>query len=407
MTRHRRAPRPPGRAVHSGSQGRNRPALLPALLGACIASAAWANPEETACPRPPVNPAVAETIAKTSGGEVKVGGFGVGGKGGVENTTTYAGTGLSQQAADDAWKLYQLCIQAEKGLIPQDLYVQALKTFYGFSDPKPSAAPARGGQPAPTSARVNLGTAEGAEPPAADPVVIRVDATEDPDPQRVVVVHTEPVEGLATTAPPREEPARAAVEMPEQALEPVPEAATPTCVPIRQAEQVRARMSGTIGVSESLAWQRSARVGWLWSNHALGLGSQMVRIYPDGRMDTPGALNIGAAVQQLSTLDPKSFIWRTVEGTAWGGYLLDVEGWRLIGDEGLVGAQKDGAMIDLAAWLEEPVPYRLYQLPIVSDDDTEMLALSMDPGATRKDTLIRTWWVDGGCLNELAIGALD
>jgi hypothetical protein len=118
----------------------------------------------------------------------------------------------------------------------------------------------------------------------------------------------------------------------------------------------------------------------------------------DGGMFVPSALNMGAAFQTLSTLDPASWIDRTVEGTVWGTILLDHEGWRVVGDQGVVVAIREGTSVDLSSAFAGSAPASVYQLPVV--DGAKSLLVSIDPGATAGDTLIRTWWVDTACLAQ-------
>lgn len=395
----------------------------------------------SACPAPPINPTLTEQSAAS--GEVSAHTVGIGGAvaAEMEQGRTYAGTGLSQEAADQAFKVYQLCLQAEKGLIPKEVYVEALRSFYGFQAPQPTqvvAAAPPDGQVADTSAVVAVNRlveptrptapfeprqaseAQAPEPPTAWVGVADVggeskwidgevadtglaDAVieQDETPDEIAVLSQQSTHGSLTASP------QAAVQPTVEAVVP-PEvrptaaiAAAPArevCFPVARGGSVHARMRGTIGVNEALAWSPNARVGWLWSTKAAGLGSQMVRIWPDGTLDVPGALDLGAGFQSFSTMDTSGWISRAVEGTVWGRNLVDVRGWRVVGDGGVVVALKEGAAVDLSPYFDGGPPAAVYQLPVVDESGSKSLVLSMDSGTTQVDTLIRTWWVDTNCL---------
>ncbi len=301
-------------------------ALLLTLGGAAAAS------EGTACPAPPVNLATEE---EHNSADLAAGRSVGGGEEQLSTTkaarVSYSGQGLSQDAVDQAWRIYQLCLQAEKGLIPKDIYVAALRRFYGLDD-----------SPSPASLQVAAQPAPNVEAPAA------------------------PVE------------------------------AAPACAAVEEVDSLTARMRGTIGEHEVLSWAKAGNAGWIWSSK--GLFGDVARIRSDGRLDIPGPLNMQAAGQSFSTIDPTNTITASLDGTLWGGAPVEEGGLRVIGIEGQVMAIKGESRVDLSPAFGAPSPTAVYHLPVTDRSGRRVLLVSIDPGQGAAETLLRSWWLDPSCL---------
>lgn len=306
--------------------------LPPSLALLLVLSRPSTATEPTACPAPPVN------LATTEERHSEESMAGRSASGGEEHLSTanaarvsYTGQGLSQEAVDQAWKVYQLCLQAEKGLIPKEVYVAALRRFYGLDDPTAPATPVE----APTAA--NLPPSPAANPPKAG-----------------------------------------------------------SCTIVEEAHRLDARMRGTIGEHEILSWAKTGNAGWIWSSK--GLLDAAVRIRADGRLDVPGPLNMQAAGQSFSTLDPTNAITASLEGTLWGGAPVETDGLRVIGIEGQVMAIKGDSRQDLGPAFGGGAPAAVYHLPVTDQTGRRALLVSIDPGERSMDTLLRSWWLDPSCL---------